>query len=102
MVEKPIFAEIEFVEDQVHQQIKDWSDTRSVRAGIFWAVRRVDPALLSWEQLGQFDSDDFQIVDEGDGADAVPPAPSPSGSPATADDSSETSEPTTSPTSPAI
>jgi hypothetical protein len=96
---KTMFEEIDFVERKTGQPMDEWSKTTTVRASIFWAVRRVDPELLSWEELGRLGPDGFEIIDDAPaGADAGPPAVTPSDSPdgpVAAADSSTTGEPTT-------
>jgi hypothetical protein len=101
LAERWTFAEIDHVERLTKLPMDDWSKTMSARANVFWSVRRVDPQLLSWEQLGELGPDEFEFVDEPEDADADPPAPSPNDPPGTPDGSSATSEPSTSSTSPA-
>jgi hypothetical protein len=80
MVEKPMFAEIDYAERLVGEAMDEWSKTTSARVGIFWAIRRADPELLSWKQLGQLSVEDFDVLDDevAAGPDADPPVPTPS------------------------
>lgn len=80
---KTMWEEVDFVEQKTGRAMDEWSKTMSVRAAMFWAVRRVDPELLSWEEFGRLGPDDFEIIDddEDDGTDADPPAVTPSDSP---------------------
>lgn len=63
-VDKPTFGEIEHVEKLTGVEMAEWSRTLNTRAGIFWAVRRVDPELLSWDAMDDISPDDVDIIDE--------------------------------------
>ena len=75
-----MFEEIDFVERKTGQPMDEWTKTTTVRASMFWAVRRIDPKLMSWEEFGRLGPDDFEMIDddEPDGPDADPPAVTPS------------------------
>lgn len=94
-----MWEEVDFVEQKTGRAMEEWSKTLAVRASMFWAVRRADPQLLSWEEFGKLSPDDFEIIDdEDDGPDADPPAVTPSDSPDGPDvaaDSSTTDDATT-------
>lgn len=67
--EKPMFAELSYCERMLGQDLEDWSATTRMFVSYFVAIRRKDPAILTWERMiSETGPDDFEPIRE-----AAPP-----------------------------
>jgi hypothetical protein len=61
-VEKPNFAELAFIEKMFKTDIKDLYQYQNVIATFYISIKRVDPELLTWEEMLTLSDDDFEFV----------------------------------------
>jgi len=59
--EKPTFAEMTFAEGKWSASIGDWTSAQARMTTIYFAIKRADPKLLSWDALLNLGPDDFDM-----------------------------------------